>query len=60
MNLLQRTRAAQHLCVRCGRHAPYPGILTCRDCTERLITSHVPEWTQRDLRRDFTVTGRAA
>lgn len=44
MTLLERVRAAQHLCVRCGRHEPYPGLLTCRDCTERIVAP--PPWRQ--------------
>ena len=57
MNLLERTRAAQGLCTRCGRCEPYPGLLTCRDCTERIVA---PRWRQKLPARDETGWTRAA
>ena len=58
MNLLERTRAAQGLCTRCGRCEPYPGLLICRPCVERLMTPKtepfVPEWRQKLVAKDTT------
>lgn len=58
MTLIERVRARQNLCTRCGRHEPYPGLLTCAPCTERLVAPKVPPfspaWRNRLVAKDMT------
>lgn len=54
MTLAERIRAKQGVCVRCGRHEPYPGLLTCRDCTERIVSPPVAAWRKNLTARDET------
>ncbi len=60
MNLLQRTRARQGVCTRCGRHEPYPGLLTCRDCTERIVAPKGAAWLRNLSASDKTGWVKAA
>ena len=60
MTLLERTRARAGICTRCARHEPYPGLLTCRECTERLVAPPVPEWRRNLAASDKTGWVKAA